>query len=472
MLMAHKPSFAGVEEVQWGDVAKTFVAYRDGFYAHTDAERPEEVPAQFPDAPAEMREWISGKALLYDEEAETFSDAFSLWVVNPETDKLNGPGLRNALARASQVEGVSTEEIASAQEVGRELLSDEFADESEDDLPEDPSQSVEMSAVDEIKAHLDAAMALLLDMTTAEPVADPAPDEEPAMESFAEMDAPIVRIVEQDAPANRRAPLTLEVALIQVGPGNAHDNNYYTREMLERDGGVFAGVTMHTVDHREEQRSEGTDVSTVKEVLGVNAIDGDNYLVARVQAYDPGFCEKTRNRAAAGELDKLQCSILAIGKAVKGEIDGQEYNVVQEITEARFVDWVTRAGAGGHALRLAENEPDEDEEEITEGGGPETVVLSEDDDEGNVTLTPLEVMALVENKAPHLTVSSMTTLLEGVYTTPAEVDRALTAEIDRLKGAGSGQPFAMGAIENERPASIEEVNAGLNQVNTKWIGGR
>jgi len=40
MLMAHKPTFTGVEETQWGDVAKTFAAYRDGYYAHTDTEKP------------------------------------------------------------------------------------------------------------------------------------------------------------------------------------------------------------------------------------------------------------------------------------------------------------------------------------------------------------------------------------------------------------------------------------------------
>jgi len=176
MLIAHKPQFSGTEETQWGDVAKTFTAYRDGYYAHTDAEKPDDVPGTFPEAPAEMREWMGTKALLYDAEAETFSAACALRVVNPATDNLNAAGLRNALARASQVEGSSAEEIASAQETGRELLAAEFGDEEE--AAEVASST--MAQLEVIKGHFDAGMELLLDMLAVEDM--PAGDELPPAE--------------------------------------------------------------------------------------------------------------------------------------------------------------------------------------------------------------------------------------------------------------------------------------------------
>ena len=387
-------------------------------------------------------------------------------------------------AGTDEVEGASAEELASAAVIGQELLADELPTESEADPPENPSQGVEqaeMSAVDGIKAHLDAAIALLTALTgePSDQVPDETPDEMPdetTAESFAEMDAAIVRIVEQDAPVNRRAPLTMDVALIKVGAGNKKDNHYYTSEMLERDGPVFEGVTMHTVDHNESQRRESTDVSTVTKVLGVKELQDGAYLVGSVLAYDPDFCEKTRNRADAGQLGKLQCSILALGEAIEQEIEGETYNVVQNITEARFVDWVTRAGAGGHALQLAENEPvtedDEDApEEITEGGDPKTVLLSEDNEEPQ-PLTALEVVAVIGEKSPHLAASSVATLLESEYTALTDVNTALDAEIARLKESGSGQPFALGALKEKRPISQAEITASLNQVNQHWLGGR
>jgi len=481
MLIAHKPQFSGTEETQWGDVAKTFTAYRDGYYAHTDAEKPDDVPGTFPEAPAEMREWMGTKALLYDAEAETFSAACALRVVNPATDNLNAAGLRNALARASQVEGSSAEEIASAQETGRELLAAEFGDEEE--AAEVASST--MAQLEVIKGHFDAGMELLLDMLAVEdmPAGDELPpaeegggeEEAQTAEMFQEIDAPIIRLVEQQSPINRRAPLELDVAIIGVGPGNARDNHYYTRELLERDGGIFEGVTMHVVDHREEQRSESTDVSTVQKILGIKEIDGGDYLVGRVLAYDPDFCEKTRNRADAGLLGKLQCSILATGEAAQGEIDGKAYNVVSAMTEARFVDWVTRAGAGGHALSLSESEtpPEdaEDDDDLAENGA-KTVVLSEDDKNVTEPLTPNAVVAFVNEHNPNLPASSVATLLEMEFDTLDDVENALKTEVARLKETGSGKPLAMGALEKKRPVSHKERVESLNEVNHKWLGGR
>jgi len=429
-----------------------------------------------------MRAWMGTKALLYDAEAETFSAACALRVVNPETDKLNGPGLRNALARATQVEGASIEEIASAQETGRELLASEFGDAEEEAAEMDTDT---MAQLEVIRTHFDAGMELLRDMLVAAdmPTVDEAPpDEEESVpeetetaEMFKELDAPIIRLVEQQSPINRRSPLELDVALIAVGPGNPGDNHYYSRELLERDGGVFEGVTMHVVDHREDQRSESTDVSTVKKISGVKEIDGGAYLVGRVLAYDPDFCEKTRNRSDAGLLDKLQCSILATGEAAEGEVNGEKYNVVKTITEARFVDWVTRAGAGGHALRLSESESPqkdaEDDEDLAENGA-KTVILSEDDEDTPEKPVTSAIMAFIGEHNPNLPASSVATLLEMEFDTLETVKLALVAEVDRLKQAGSGQPLAMGAVAKSDAPTLEEIKKAKSAVNRKHLGGR
>src|SRR5690606_27114494 len=78
-----------------------------------------------------------------------------------------------------------------------------------------------------------------------------------------------------------------------------------------------------------------------------------------VGVYDPLFAQKVRNRAKLGTLENLQASILASGTARPGfEEGGRKGKLVESITNAFSVDWVTRAGAGGRAVRLVENEPE------------------------------------------------------------------------------------------------------------------
>ena len=271
----------------------------------------------------------------------------------------------------------------------------------------------------------------------------------------------------------------MDVGIIKVGPGNARDRHYYTREMLERDGKVFEGLTMHTVDHREDQRSEGMDVSTVTKVFGVRELDGGEYLMGRVVAYDPDFCEKTRNRAAAGLLGKLQCSILAKGEAQAAEIDGEEYNVVKGITEGRFVDWVTRAGAGGHAHALAESEPEAEPEktepaeaEPEEAAAPVAVTLSEDAEPQEEVIQSLAVGdVLAKLGETNLPAASVASIALAEYHDLSEVDSAVAAEVARLKAAGSGQPFGSPKPSEPRKPSRAEILQYQNEVNHKRLGG-
>jgi hypothetical protein len=82
--------------------------------------------------------------------------------------------------------------------------------------------------------------------------------EEMAEVALAENDAG--GIIELAEAGNGATPLKLNIAVIEPGFGNQHDNRYYSREMLERDAQVFEGVKMYTTIrgrqdvHHESQR--------------------------------------------------------------------------------------------------------------------------------------------------------------------------------------------------------------------------
>jgi len=150
---------------------------------------------------------------------------------------------------------------------------------------------------------------------------------------------------------DNRAPLLLDMQIIKPGPGNKRDRRWYPANVLERDANVFVGTDVFVTDHAEH--GEKTKVGKIREVIGLTP---EGAPIGRTIIFDPATAEKTRNRAAAGELETLHCSILASGKARDGKINGEDYSVVESITQAQSVDLVGRAGAGGRAISIAESE--------------------------------------------------------------------------------------------------------------------
>jgi len=122
---ARTPSFEGTETISWASVDKTFEAYVAGYYKHSGAEKPENVPARVQDAPAAMKQWIASKTLIGSSTAETIDDLIAFPVVNPNTNKLNAGALRNAIARAPQA-NIPVETQESIQRVARNLLDRHF----------------------------------------------------------------------------------------------------------------------------------------------------------------------------------------------------------------------------------------------------------------------------------------------------------------------------------------------------------
>ena len=237
-------------------------------------------------------------------------------------------------------------------------------------------------------------------------------------------DAGILGLAAEGQPAEGvnpdRSPLGVYVRVIKPGWGNKQDNRYYPHDVVKRDAGVFEGAKMYTTDHRSGDKSERTEVSVLEQCPVYFAEDGSPVALARI--FDPDFAEKTRNRARAGQLQTLRCSIYAKGVVRPGfEQDGRKGDLVEAIRgdPKPDVDWVTRDGAGGHAVAMAEAEPQ-----------PEPLAQE-----------AVEA-ALAETNLPQ---AAKEWVAEGTYADEAQLQEAVGRAVERVKKlTGSGQVFDEG----------------------------
>ena len=306
-------------------------------------------------------------------------------------------------------------------------------------------------------------------------------------------------------------PVSLDVCLIQPGWGNKKDRNYYPSEVLKRDAQRFVGAKMFEKDHTDDKSTRDW-VSTIDSIVGETAEGGP---IAKVLVHDPHFAERVKLLNKAGKLKELPCSILAQGMAKEVEIDGQKGHQVEAITEVFAVDWVTAAGAGGHALSLSEN--NQEVQSMTEQDKQETQdtteqVVSEDATE--VVLTEADEEASDESQADEdtqdenpqadeeaqddeqddeaqeepLSASQVSDALEvanlpqaaraklkdGTYT-EATLQEAIKRELAYIAQiTEAGQPFAQRSRGEDRPAkvSLDEVRKRQDEVNARYLGTR
>jgi len=277
-------------------------------------------------------------------------------------------------------------------------------------------------------------------------------------------------------------PLTMQVKLIRPGWGNSKDNHYYAKEMLSTQGEKFVGAKMYETDHKANEKSTRTWVSTIK---SISCYASDGAPIAEVVAHEPNFIQRVRNLASEKLLDKLECSILAgaIAEKTPYTLDGRKGKLIKEITDVESVDWVTRAGAGGHALTIAENAANSTEE----------VIMPEDKDK-NVTVVPaaettqVEQVAVSEAEKPKPPLSPeklavevvMSTLDKtnlpkaakdrlgtGIYPDDKALQTAIASEVEYLKAVtGSGKPFGVGISESaaEKKMTTEEYDAKVAEI--------
>lgn len=298
----------------------------------------------------------------------------------------------------------------------------------------------------------------------------------------------IVELVEAEGAVQAANPLRLDIAIIKPGFGNKRDGHYYSKEVLARDAKVFEGAKMYETDHRAEEKSTRTWVSTIESIAGFT---DDGAPIGKVVVHDPNFAERLRNLKAAGLLERMECSILARGKVGKGTIDGQPANVVESINEAMSVDWVTKAGAGGKALRLAESDgetTDNPEAPVVPDVTPPTDEEKKPEAEATPALpvetTPQEAAA-PEQEPVNLSESDVLALLENVnpivakrvkgkpFATAAEVKAAVEDEMAYLKEAtGSGRPITFAEAQPVTKRTRAEIEETAARVSKKYLSGR
>lgn len=287
---------------------------------------------------------------------------------------------------------------------------------------------------------------------TEEPAeTDAEPEPEPVAEVLAESAAGgIIEISEADSP---RGPLRMKIAIIRPGFGNAKDGHYYTRELLERHKDLFKGVKMFETDHEDAEKSTRNWPSTITSAY----LNDDGTLMGDVVVHDPNFAERAVNLKRAGLLHLLPNSIYASGTSKEGEVEGQKAKIVETIDKVHSVDWVTAAGAGGHALDLVEG---------SEGASDASEVIEE------VTVQDLPAERVEEL----LSEAGVADPYHGVlarrrYGSEDEVRAAAADMKAALKEVGAGTVHSMGGRSRSAPDPTDRAAAEAAILKRYGIGG-
>jgi len=287
----------------------------------------------------------------------------------------------------------------------------------------------------------------------------------------------LTEIQEADA-----GPLHAIVRIIRPGWGNKRHNHYYPKDVLKRDSHKFIGAKMYETDHRDQEKSTRTWVSTIEDIVGYD----DGAPLAKVAIHNEDFAERLKNLDKLGMLEKMECSIYANGMAKKGfNLGGRKGKQVESITDVSSVDWVTRAGAGGAAVSLVESNEEKsmenelelqeeglDQEEQTEEEVVEEVEIQEQEPEEEAEL--LEVSAirdiLAETDLPKYAQTRLA--YSGRFANEDEVKEAAEAEIEYIKRVThSGKPFGMSKkVPEKKVDSFAEAEEMKNQKVREFLG--
>jgi len=291
---------------------------------------------------------------------------------------------------------------------------------------------------------------------------------------------------------------TIPIKIMQPGWGTS---GYYSPELLERDGPkLFKAGTQMFIDHPTESEERERPERSVRDLAGELVEDA---AWDPVNAFGPGLYSKAKPVGEfAGVLDQLAphigLSINARGRAKEGKAEGKEGMIIQEITAARSVDFVTVPGAGGKILELYEaaRKGTPRKETSEEGDMPDEKALKEAQDAlvaekkargeletENARLKEVIVLGkakafvsekLAEQEIPELT---RTRLAESLSKDPpvkdgeldekafeTKIAEAVKAEVDYLaKLTGSGDIKGLGG--SEPPEGDAE---GLKKLTETW----
>ena len=172
----------------------------------------------------------------------------------------------------------------------------------------------------------------------------------PAAISEAAIEAEFVPLIE----AVVRRDGTIPIKIIEPGWGSS---GYYPAEVLERDGPkVFTkglkGFWNHQTATEEAQRPEG-DLNA----LAMELISDARYLANGPKGaglYADAKVFKPYQEAVNELAPHIGVSIRASGRATQGQAEGRKGPIVQALTAAKTVDFVTEPGAGGAIIQMFE----------------------------------------------------------------------------------------------------------------------
>jgi hypothetical protein len=255
---------------------------------------------------------------------------------------------------------------------------------------------------------------------------------------------------------NPRSPVVVDLQIIKPGPGNTRDNNFYPKDVLKRDAKVFEGADLFVTDHNSSERNERNKVGKIRNVVGFTE---DGAPIGRAVIYDPDLAEKTRNRAAAGEMPTLECSILGDGKMSPGKVGDKEYNIVTEISRIDAVDFVSKAGAGGAAIKVAE--------------AANSTAAQNQKAEEVIQIKPEQVQEALKNSG--LPAASQARLSEAQYPTTDVLQAAIVKERNYVAQlTHSGEPAGLGGGNwNVTPtplATPEQLKEAASKLQKKFFG--
>jgi len=306
----------------------------------------------------------------------------------------------------------------------------------------------------------------------------------PADMSEAAIDAEFVPLVEKAV----RRDGTAAVKIIAPGWGSS---GFYPKEVLERDGPKVFTKGLHMMwDHptptEEAMRPEGSLTALAGELISdarylENGPQGAG-LYADAKVFKP-------YQEAVNELaPHIGVSIRATGRATQGEAEGRKGPIVQALTAAKSVDYVTAAGAGGRILEMFEaarpqpaivhREDTVDEKKLNEALASrdqeiarlrESMLLRDAKDYVRAAVATANVpdvtkARLVESLSVNPPVKDGALDTETYATRIAEAVKAEVEYLTKAAGYGSGRIEGMGGTAHVHPLEVkaEENQSKLN----------
>ncbi len=249
-----------------------------------------------------------------------------------------------------------------------------------------------------------------------------------------------------------------KATVIIIKPGfNATEDRYYPAEMLKRDYKIFEGQKMfadHPTETEEKELPERSIRSSWVAVLKDVKVDEAGVVTGVADIIEDWLMKKLASLRDKGMLSEMGISINAIGHATKATIDGKETLVIEELTDARSVDFVTEPGAGGEVtLYEANRNNDIDLIDLTglKEKRPDLVKLIEVEVRNEIT----------EEAKRHMEDKERITELEGQNETLTTENTSLKdkiTEAEKEKAKAEAQATIKEAVEKaELPVAAKEV---------------